>query len=399
VPRMLSFDAALQAILESAPRLENEELPLEATEGRVLATSLIADVDIPAFNYSAMDGYALCFADLPASGPWKLEVAGESRTGHAVPAWKPGTACRIFTGAEVPAGADTVVMQENVTREGDTVRLEKIPARGEHIRKRGEDVPRGSIGLEAGTFLGPFQLALAAALDRAKLEVSRPPRVTVLCTGDELRDPGALARPGSIPESNGLALAGLARRAGAQTRLARRVGDDLESITAAIRAALDESDLVVTVGGASVGDHDLVEPALRAAGAEIEFWKVRIKPGKPLLYGKRGSARVLGVPGNPVSALVTFSLFGLPLIRRMQGAKSPTPERRRFVLAETFRQKPGRLGFQRARIEGERVRILPNQASGAANSMAWAEALVMISEDAAEVAAGTLVDTLLFAEL
>jgi molybdopterin molybdotransferase len=209
-----------------------------------------------------------------------------------------------------------------------------------------------------------------------------------LCTGDELRDAGSPARPGSIPDSNGPSLAALARRAGASVVRLPRTSDDLEATRAALREALASCDVLLTVGGVSVGDHDVVKKALEAEGVGIDFWKVKIKPGKPLAFGRRGQTFVLGLPGNPVSAQLTLCLFGLPLLRALQGDARATPTPVKVRLASAISQKPGRLGFYRARLAGDLAHVHQNQASGAPTSMARADVLVMVPEDSTGIAAG-----------
>jgi molybdopterin molybdotransferase len=220
-----------------------------------------------------------------------------------------------------------------------------------------------------------------------------------LCTGDELRDAGSPARPGSIPDSNGPSLAALARRSGADVVVVSRTGDDLLQTRETLRAALSGSDVLLTGGGVSVGDHDVVKEALEAEGVALDFWKVKIKPGKPLAFGRRGGTFVLGLPGNPVSAQLTLGLFGLPLLRALQGDARPLPNRMRVRLHDAIKQKPGRLGFYRARLEGDLAFVFGNQASGAPTSMAEADALVMVPEDSAGLAAGAEAEALRLVDL
>jgi molybdopterin molybdotransferase len=236
---MLSFEEARDRILGTVDPLGRERVTLDAALGRVLAEDLTATTPMPAFDYSAMDGYAVESARFEGSGPWTVPVAGESRTGTPPPGLVPGTACRIFTGAALPSGADAVVMQEDVEREG------------------GEDLDVGAVGLTAGTRLDPAQIGLVAAMDVAELAVFRRPRVSILCTGDELRAPGTPARPGTIPESNGHALRAMLLALGAEPRLLPYVKDEPELTLSAVKDALASADLVLTVGGVSVGEHDL----------------------------------------------------------------------------------------------------------------------------------------------
>ena len=396
---MLPFDDALRLILESAPALGSERIALGLGSGRVLAEDLIAHTPLPTFDYSAMDGYAVASRDFQGSGPWALPVRGESRAGAPAPPLVPGSVCRIFTGAPIPGGADAVVMQEDVTRDGETARFVERARPDSHIRRRGDDLALGASALGRGTRLNAFQLGLAAALDRSELLVARRPRVTILCTGEELRAPGSTATPGSIPESNGPSLAALVVGAGGSAELAPRAGDDLAATEQAVRAALRGSDLVLTVGGVSVGEHDVVRAALANVGAQLEFWKVQIKPGKPLAFGRLGETRILGLPGNPVSAQLTFALFGMPLLRAMQGDRRPVPARGRARLHADLAQKPGRTGFYRAVLHGDLAITASNQASGSTASLAYADALVIVPADSAGFKAGESVEVIRLAEL
>ncbi|HET7541045.1 MAG TPA: gephyrin-like molybdotransferase Glp [Polyangiaceae bacterium] len=396
---MLSFTDALQRIIESAPILPSERLELGLGVGRVLAEDLMAKAALPGFDYSAMDGYAVACSAFAGAGPWSLPVRGESRAGGLSPTLAAGTACRIFTGAPIPEGADAVVMQENVTRAGDLAQFAVAPELGAHIRRRGEDLADGALALAKGTRLTPFQIGLAAAVDRGELLVARRPRVGVLCTGEELRSPGSPATPGSIPDSNGPSLCALVAATGALPVLAPRIGDTLEATEAALRAAVRGCDLLLTVGGVSVGEHDLVRAALERVGVQLDFWKVAIRPGKPLAFGRHGETLILGLPGNPVSAQLTFALFGMPLLRAMQGDRSPLPARGRARLQRALPQKPGRTGFYRARLEGDLAITATNQASGSAVSLAHADALLIVPEDSAGLSAGDSVEYIRLAEL
>jgi molybdopterin molybdotransferase len=423
---MLEFDAARQRVLDSGSPLPAERVELAQALGRVLREDLATSGPLPPFDYSAMDGYCLATGDLAGAPPYELPVTGESRTGHACPPFTRGAAMRIFTGAKVPAGADCVVIQENTERVEDRVRILNMPRPGEHIRNRGEDLAAGQVALRNGTRLGPFQLGLAAALDRGTLLVSRRPRVVVLATGDELRAPGSTGAAETIPESNSVTVAALSTLAGATVETGLRLGDDLERTTEVLLSAFDRADVVITIGGMSVGDHDLVRPALARAGVELDFWKVAIQPGKPFAFGRKKASRpaeggrqardsrpaeggrqardsppgagspraqegfVLGLPGNPVSAQLTFLLFGLPLLRALQGDRAPLPATFSVELAEPLTRKPGRLGVYRARLEGQRARITGNQSSGATTSLASADVLLFVEAEASELAAGTV---------
>lgn len=408
---MLHFQDALDRILAlGSPVLEGESIPIEDGAGRVLADDLVTTADLPAFDYSSMDGYALRIADLDgqASPPYRLPVRGESRTGAVPDALTRGTTMRIFTGAALPAGADAVIKQEDVSRQGDTAVLSVKPRVGQSVRRRGEDLAKGRVAIARGTRLRAAHLALAASIDRAEMTVARRPSVTFLATGDELRRPGTDPVPGTIPESNTVALRAMARRAGAQTRPHPYVRDDRHATERAFAAALEDADVVVTIGGVSVGDHDLVRPALEAVGVKLDFWRVAIKPGKPLAIGRlarsgRRDAIVVGLPGNPASAMTTFAVFGVPLLRAMQGDAKPFPGYAKARMARAHAHDPGRLELARAVIshgaDGLIATTLGNQASGAATTMAQADALVLIPEDATGVGAGDEVDVLLMSEL
>ncbi len=408
-PAVLRFEEALSRILAlGSPVLPSEAVPLEELDGRVLGEDVVARVDLPGFDYSSMDGYAVRTSDL-GEPPIRLPVRGESRTGAVPDALTPGTAMRIFTGAALPEGADAVVMQENVTRDGDVAVLSARPRPGQNVRRRGEDLAAGSVAIAKGTRLRPPHLALAAALDLSELAVAKRPEVAILATGDELRRPGTDPVPGTIPESNTVVLRAMARRAGARARALPYVRDERSATERAFAAALGEADVVVTIGGVSVGDHDLVRPALEAIGVTLDFWRVAMKPGKPLAVGRyarpgRREAIVLGLPGNPASAMVTFALFGVPLLRAMQGDPRPFPATRRARMTRAFAHDPGRMEFARATVaQGDggqlSVTTLGNQASGAVTTMAQCDALVIVPAEANGIPAGAEVDVLLMSDL
>ncbi len=406
---MLRFEDALARILAlGSPPLAGETVDLEEAEGRVLAEDLTAPVDLPGFDYSSMDGYAVRTRDLDGEPPYRLPVEGESRTGVVPAALEPGTTMRIFTGAAIPSGADAVMMQENVARDGERAVLAARTRPGQNIRRRGDDLAAGAIALTRGTRLRPAHLALAAALDRAQVLVAKRPNVTVLSTGDELRRPGTDPIPGTIPESITVALRATSRRAGAVTHPSPFLRDERAATERAFAAALDASDVLVTVGGVSVGDHDLVRPSLEAVGVQLDFWRVAIKPGKPIAIGTfarpgRRDALVIGLPGNPASAMVTFALFGVPLLRALQGDARPFPAFARARMTRAHAHDAGRLEFARAVVSraeaGLSVTTFGNQASGAVTTMAQADALVCIPEAATGVGAGDEVDVLLMSDL
>lgn len=400
---MISFEEALRTLLASARALGPERVPLDEAFGRVLAEDIPAREPMPAFDHSSMDGYAVASADLQGSGPWELAVAGESAAGGALPELTRGTACRIFTGARLPDGSDTVIIQEDVERRASSIVVTRAPSPGEWVRRRGADLAKDAIALARGLRMTPGRVALAAALDRPQVLVARRPVVTVLCSGDELRSPGEPGPPGTIAESNGYFVAAAARAAGAIVRIGPFVRDDAAIARDAVAAALRGADLCVTIGGVSVGDHDVMRPALEAAGVTLDFWRVAIKPGKPLCVGRAAEAHVLGLPGNPASASLTFLLFGVPLLRALQGDAAPLPERVRARARGSLRRKAGRAEFLRARLTRSAddlfAQILPNQASGAVTSFAEADALLVVPSDRTQIDDGDWLDAIRLSEI
>ncbi len=392
---MLPFDEARARILRGAPVFGTERVAVHDAAGRVLAIDLIADVPLPRFDHSAMDGYAIALDDLAGAGPWRLVVDGVSAAGRRGAPLAPNTACRIFTGAPLPDRATSVVMQEHVRLDDGGVVFAARPRVGEHIRRAGEDATVGSVLLPRGTRLGAGPIALAAMLGRHELEVTRRPRVTILCTGDELRSEGVNVDDATIPESNSAPLAVLAAQAGASVRIAPIARDDADGTVRAIEQALDGTDLLLTVGGVSVGDLDVVRPALERAGATIEFWRVAIKPGKPLAVGHTATARVLGLPGNPSSAIVTFCLFGMPLLRVMQADARPIAAPLVARLTNGRERSHDRLELARVTLDANddevRATILTNQASGAATTLAMADGLAFIPMGDGTIEAGAAV--------
>ncbi len=406
---VLRFDEALSRLLAlAAPALPAVETPLANAAGRVLAHDVAVKSPLPAFDYSTMDGYALATAQLPEALPFSLAVHGESRTGQVAGMLCPSTTMRIFTGAPLPDGADAVVMQEEVTREGSVATFVRKPRPGQFVRRRGDDLAAGATALARGTRLGPAHLALAASLDLAALPVAAAPAVALIATGDELRAPGSPHVPGTIPEANTAAIAAMARGAGADVDVRPYVRDDRAATEHALSVALDAADVVVSIGGVSVGDHDVVRPALETLGVSLEFWRVAIKPGKPLAIGRfardgRREAIVLGLPGNPASAIVTFAVFGIPFLRALQGDPRPFPPLVRARMTRAHAHDAGRLELARARLSesstGLAVTTFENQASGALTSMAAADALAFLPADAKDVAAGDEVDVLRLADV
>ena len=317
---------ALGRVLAGAQPLPAQAMPLAEAHGRVLAEVLAALRTPPPADVSAMAGYAVRVADV-AKMPTKLKVVGEVAAGHPFEgAVGAGEAARIFTGGVLPPGADTIVIQEHTAREGDAVVVAASAAKGKHVRVAGLDFARGAVLLKKGRRLSDRDLALAAAMNHPTVPVHRPAKVAVLATGDELVMPGSLAGIGEIVYSNGYATMALARREGCAIIDLGIVPDRLAETAAAVRRARElDADILVTSGGASVGDHDLVRNALATEGLELSFWKVALRPGRPLMHGRLGAMHVLGLPGNPVSAYVCGVLFLVPLIRRLAGRRDIEP--------------------------------------------------------------------------
>jgi molybdopterin molybdotransferase len=318
---------ALARVLADAAPLPAEATPLGEAHGRVLADDLAALRTQPPANISAMDGYAVRTTDV-ASVPARLKLVGEVAAGHPFEGTVgAGEAARIFTGGVIPPGADTIVIQENTTREGDIVVVTAPAGKGKHVRLEGLDFARGAVLLAKGRRLSDRDLALAAAMNHPTVPVHRAPKVAVLATGDELVMPGASPGFGEIVYSNGYATMALARAEGCTVIDLGIVPDRLAETAAAVRRARDlGADILVTSGGASVGDYDLVQKALAAEGLELSFWKVALRPGRPMMHGRLGAMHVLGLPGNPVSAYVCAVLFLVPLIRRLAGRADVEPK-------------------------------------------------------------------------
>lgn len=389
---LLDFDTALARLLTLADALPAEIVPIHEADGRHLAADIAARLTQPPADVSAMDGYALRFAELP--GPFR--VVRESAAGHPLGrALAPGEAARIFTGAHVPEGADTVAVQEDAVLADGIVSFpaEGPPGIGAHVRPRGQDFRAGATLAQAGDRLTPALLGLLAAGGHGDVQVHRRPRAALISTGDELVMPGVVPGPGQIVGSNGLMIAALLRRAGAEVTDFGIVPDHPDALATAIGAAAG-ADLLVTIGGASVGDHDLVKPALEAAGAAIDFWKVAIRPGKPLLAGQLGRALVVGLPGNPVSAFVCARLFLFPLLRRLAGDPAPLDTPGSATIARPLPANGPRRHFLRARLENGVANPFGEQDSSLFNVLAAANALVVRGEGAGEIPAGATVPVL-----
>jgi molybdopterin molybdotransferase len=381
----LGLEEAQARLLALAPQLPAETIATHAALGRVLAGDLVAQRTQPPADLSAMDGYALG----QGKGPWRL--VGESRAGAPYrDGLAPGECARISTGAIVPPGADRVLLQEDAVDSGGSIAASEMPPPGRHIRARGFDFHAGDLLLGKGSRITAARLALALAGGHASLAVTRQVRVAAMDSGDELRaDPGDCL-PHQIPASNAAMIAAMLAPLGCEVTRIGPVPDTREALAGALAQA-DGADIIITSGGASVGDHDLVKPALADWGAETAFWRVAIKPGKPLLVATRGQQVILGLPGNPVSSFVTAFLFALPLVRAAQGDPDPLPGAEVLVAGEDFPAIGPRREFLRAVREGGAVRLAGSQDSSALSALAAADCLIDRPARAPALAAGEAV--------
>ncbi len=391
---LLSVAEALRRVLAEAKPLPATETALNDAHGLVLAKDLTALRTQPPLSNSAMDGYAVRAADV-AQAPVTLDIVGEVAAGHPFDgAVGAGQAARIFTGGVMPEGADTVVIQEHTTRDGDKVTVQKPTAKTRNVRNAGIDFSQGDALLAKGRRLTDRDLMLAAAMNYPTLAVHRRPKVAVLGTGDELVPPGATAKPGQIVYSNGFALMALVRSEGAEPIDLGVVGDSIDATVAAIRKARDAgADVLVTTGGASVGDHDLVQKALAAEGLNLSFWRIALRPGRPTMHGRLGAMQVLGLPGNPVSSYVCAFLFLVPLLRTLMGRSDielPTSAAR---LGRDMPENDERQDYLRATLEpgpdGPIVTPLPSQDSSLMAPLAKADCLLIREPHAAFAPAGS----------
>jgi molybdopterin molybdotransferase len=411
VSELITIDEARRRVLDSVTRLGDEAVAVGDAQGRVLAEDVTSAIPVPPFESSAMDGFAV------VAGPGgEVEVIGEARAGHPFAgAVVPGSAVRISTGAVVPEGADAVVPLERTTAEkgpGSDDRVDlmhhidekgrhdriSVPdsERGQNVRRAGEDIPLGAVVLQTGTQLGPAELGVAASVGRADLRCAQKPRVAVLVTGDELTEPGAALAPGAIYSSNGYALAAQVERSGALLIARVAVPDDPEATRAALAEALEGADVVIVSGGVSVGPHDHVKPALVELGVEERFWGVRLRPGKPTWFGTRDGTLAFGLPGNPVSAMVTFQLFVKPALAALQGGRSE-PRRGIARLNAAIPRNPQREQAIRVRlVSGEDgLQAEPTQGAQGSHvltSMLGADGLALIEAGDGEAAAGERVE-------
>ncbi len=377
---MLSFEQAMEKLLAAAQPVEEvRSLPLTAAAGRILAHSQQSTVAVPPLANSAMDGYAVRTADVTAAGVC-LPVSQRIPAGTVGTTLQPGTVTRIFTGAPIPAGADAVVMQERCEHGADGVVINHVPRPGENVRPAGEDIELGTDILKAGIKLRPQDVALAAAAGLAELPVRRRLRVGVFFTGDELVQPGEPLPPGAIYNSNRYALRALLEGMGCEVRDLGTVPDQLDATRTALRQAAADNDLIITCGGVSVGEEDHVRPAVEAEG-QLDMWQVATKPGKPLTFGEvrrpDGKAWFIGLPGNPVSAIVTFMMTVRPFVLRLQGVEKVMPQVLMLPAEFDWPRPDVRREFLRARLnEAGGVELFPNQGAGVQTSLVWSNGIV-----------------------
>lgn len=384
---MLELEDAIGRILAEIPAADAELIPLSAAYGRVILETPVAPIDLPPFDNSAMDGYAVRAQDTAGNSrnnPVRLRLAGKIAAGErAVANLEPGCAARIFTGSPMPAGADCVVMQEDaITSPDDPAFVSVFEPAGpwENVRLRGEDLRAGSKAVGGGQSLGAGSLSLLAALGVTEVRVGRKPIVGILATGSELREPGQELRHGQIYESNRIGLSALTKAAGGETIILPIVADSLDTTARAVSEGLSRCNILITVGGASVGEFDLIKPAVEQIGGRLNFWKVAIKPGRPFVFGQAGGKLIFGLPGNPVSALVTFLLLVRPALRRWQGAQETALRAVQGRLAEPLNNHDSRRNFIRVKINSDgQVRIAGPQASHMLSSFAGANGLLDMS--------------------
>lgn len=396
---LMAYEDGLRQMLQATHSVkETERATLNHALDRILAQPVIAPVAVPAYDNSAMDGYALRAQDAATKTP--LHVIGAALAGHPFKETiQPGTCVLITTGAPMPAGADCVVMKENIQHEGDTVLIQKLPQLHDNIRRQGEDIAHGAIVLSQGQRLGPIEIGLLASLGIAHVNVFRRLKIAVFSTGDELTPPGEDLTPGHIYDSNRYAIIAMLQRLAVEVIDLGLIPDQPDALRLAFQQAHTATDAIISSGGVSVGDADLVKDILHEQG-EIAFWKLAIKPGKPFAFGRLGQSVFFGLPGNPVSALVTLHQVALPVLRKMAGENSPAPLALQIPAATAFKKQPGRMDFQRGRLtcseEGNQAASNGAQGSGVLTSFTGANCYVVLERERGPVNPGESVTVLPF---
>lgn len=390
---MVTVNEAKQLIIVNTPLLPKLTCSLDEALGRMLAEDVIAPISLPPFRQSSMDGYAILHSDIVEKDTL-LRVSGESRAGQAeMPELESGSAVRIFTGAPIPPGATAVVMQENTTREHGALTIHEYPVpEGKNVRRVGQQIREGAVALAAGSLISPGAIGFLKGMDVNEVMVHRKPKIGLLVTGDELLQAGDALVPGKIYESNSAMLAAALKNAGAGDVEVRYAADELADTVAALKTLIARNDVVLASGGISVGDYDYVGAALESLGAETVFYKVRQKPGKPLLFGKKDGKLIFALPGNPASSLVCYYEYVLPALRRMTGWRDPFLKALRLPMKFGYSFDGARDEFLKAKIEGGEVVPLDGQESFVIGSFAIANALIYLPVHQNHVQAGDLVE-------
>jgi molybdopterin molybdotransferase len=394
-PNSLTVEQALQRIDQDLQPIDGEEqLPIRSALGRILADNVLSQINVPPYDNSAMDGYAVRWADLPTEGQAQLTLVGTSFAGQPyAQTIQAGQCARIFTGAVIPAGTDTVIMQEHVEKQDDVITIQSGHKKGQHVRSVGEDIAIGQSVLTAGKRLLPADIGLLASLGIPEVKVKRRLRVAFFSTGDELRAVGEVLQPGQIYDSNRYTLYSMLTRLGIEIIDMGVVRDQPDEVEKAFLSAASHSDAIITSGGVSVGEADYVTETLRRIG-QVNFWKVAMKPGKPLTFGKIQNAVFFGLPGNPVSAMVTFYQFVQPALRRMMGQQKITSVRFTVPCLSKLKKTPGRMEFQRGILENDEqgrlvVRSTGPQGSGILRSMSQANCFIILPRECGNQEAGS----------
>jgi len=397
-PNILTFEQASAHIDQCIQPLQSiEQVPIQRALDRALTQDVVSPINVPPYKNSAMDGYAIVAADIPSSGQRRLErvatiMAGSPYNGTI----SSGQCARIMTGGKIPAGADTVVMQERVTVDGDTITIGSNHRHGDHVRNAGEDISSGQVILQRGHNLMPADIGLLASLGIPEVKVSRKIRVAFFSTGDELKPLGSVLQEGQIYDSNRYSLFAMLSRTGAETLDMGAIADDPSAIETAFQIASTNADVLITTGGVSVGEADFVKEILGKQG-KVEFWKLAMKPGKPLAFGRINQCWFFGLPGNPVSAMVTFYQLVLPALRKLSGQLKTEHTTIKLPCVSKLKKMPGRLEFQRGFMEknadGEfTVRVTGNQGSHVLSSVSKANCFIILPLEWGDVEAGTSVE-------